>query len=366
MLGSARSQVERAMFRLSSMLLAVALALAVTTTVAQAGEVPEIVAQDSGATVRLRGISAVDPLVAWASGREGTVLRTVDGGEHWADVSVPGADALDFRDVEGFDAQRAVVLGIGPGEASRVYRTDDGGKTWALALKNDDPRAFFDCMVFQGELGWMLGDPVDGRFQIRSTGDGGRTWSLWKDGPEALPDEAAFAASGTCIALGFRNQLLVVGGGAAARVHVFRPDTRIWTALDTRLPQRIPAAGIFSATDNGLVVGGDFEREQIGGAAWVGFGKDGPVIEPLASPRGYRSGAACRNSIDCIAVGPTGVDRFDGQRWSALSDTGYDAVDIEPTETVAWTSGDKGRIARITWPAPPPQPPAPLPPRPAR
>ena len=354
--------------RLSSMLLAVALAAA--APVAQAGEVPRVVPQDSGVTVRLRGISAVSTDVAWASGREGTVLRTVDGGRHWEVLRVPGAEALDFRDVEGFDAQTAVVLSIGPGAASRVYRTEDGGTTWTLALQNDDPRAFFDCMVFQGERGWMLGDPVDGRFQIRSTVDGGGTWSLWKDGPEALQDEAAFAASGTCIALGFRNQLLVVGGGAASRVHVFRPDTRAWTALDTRLPQRIPAAGIFSATDNGLVVGGDFEREQTGGAAWVVFGKDGPRIEPLASPRGYRSGAACRNSIDCIAVGPTGVDHFDGRRWSALSDIGYDAVDMEPTETIAWASGDKGRIARITWPSaspPPPLPPAPLPaPRPAR
>jgi photosystem II stability/assembly factor-like uncharacterized protein len=338
---------------------------------AHSGDAVDVVTQDSGVAVRLRGISAVSADVAWASGREGTVLRTIDGGAHWQAFKVPGAGALDFRDVEGFDADTAVVLSIGPGEDSRVYRTEDGGRSWTLALQNHDARAFFDCMVFQGEHGWMLGDPVDGRFQVRSTADGGRTWSLWKDGPQALPDEAAFAASGTCIALGFRNQLLVVGGGAAARVHVFRPDTRAWTALDTQLPHRIPAAGIFSATDNGLVVGGDFEREQAGGAAWVAFGPGGPAIMPLASPRGYRSGAACRDSTDCIAVGPTGIDRFDGKRWSALSDTGYDAVDMEPTDTVAWASGDKGRVVRITWastPPPPPPPPAPLPatPHPAR
>ena len=179
---------------------------------------PTLQTQDSGVTVRLRGISAVDGNIAWASGREGTVLRTVDGGAHWINVSVPDAKALDFRDVEGFDANTAVVLSIGPGEQSRVYRTEDGGKSWKLALKNDDERAFFDCMVFEGQNGWMLGDPVDGRYQIRETRDGGRTWALQANGPEALKDEAAFAASGTCIARGTKGQLYIAGGGAASRI----------------------------------------------------------------------------------------------------------------------------------------------------
>src|SRR3546814_5349710 len=100
-------------------------------------------------------ISAVDADVAWASGAKGTVLRTLDGGRHWRRIVVPGADELDFRDVEGFDARAAVVLAIGPGEASRVYRTEDGGEHWQLALDNRDPRAFFDCMVFEGQRGWL-------------------------------------------------------------------------------------------------------------------------------------------------------------------------------------------------------------------
>src|SRR5690606_29349465 len=82
--------------------------------------------QDSGVEVRLRGISAVDAQVAWASGREGTVLRTVDGGAHWQAIRVPGAEALDFRDIEAFDAGTAVVLAIGPGEASRGDRRSGG------------------------------------------------------------------------------------------------------------------------------------------------------------------------------------------------------------------------------------------------
>ena len=58
------------------------------------------------------------------------MLRTVDAGKTWSVFKVPGAEKLDFRDVEGFSADEAVILSIGPGEDSRVYRTSDGGHTW--------------------------------------------------------------------------------------------------------------------------------------------------------------------------------------------------------------------------------------------
>jgi len=313
-----------------------------------------IQAQDSGTDVRLRGISAVDANIAWASGRKGTVLRTVDGGRHWQALPVPDAETLDFRDVEGFDARTAVVLSIGPGGASRIYRTDDGGDTWRLVLQNRDERAFFDCMDFEGERGWMLGDPVDGRFQVYATRDGGRQWTLLPHGPEAARDEAAFAASGTCLARTPWGELLAVTGGGAARVWLGDSGEKHWWPRASGLAHRVPAAGVFSAAamgeDTMLLVGGDFEREdQAGGAARAIFIDDhGLSVEPLPSPRGYRSGGACvreRKVETCIAVGPDGVDLWNGRAWRPLGDVGYDAVDF--AGNVGWASGDAGRIARI-------------------
>lgn len=307
--------------------------------------------QDSGVAVRLRGISAVSAEIAWASGREGTVLRTVDGGRHWQALKVPGADALDFRDVEGFDADTAVVLSIGPGEASRVYRTNDGGKTWALALQNHDPRAFFDCMAFDGQRGWMLGDPVDGRFQVYETADGGAQWRLLPEGPEADKDEAAFAASGTCISTTPWGERIAVSGGGAARVLLGDSGGKLWFAHATPMAARVPAAGIFSATAMGedmLLVGGDFEKESVGSAARVQFeGGEGLHVSALPAPRGYRSGAACAGTTRprCVAVGPTGIDALVDGRWVPVSETGYDAVDF--AGNAGWASGEGGRIARI-------------------
>jgi photosystem II stability/assembly factor-like uncharacterized protein len=334
-----------------SLCTSIALLLSVATV--QAGEMVGIVPQDSGVAVRLRGISAVSADVAWASGREGTVLRTIDGGAHWQVLKVPDAGALDFRDVEGFDADTAVVLSIGPGEASRVYRTEDGGRSWTLALQNRDARAFFDCMAFEGERGWMLGDPVDGRFQVHGTVDGGRSWRLLETNmPVARADEAAFAASGTCIARTPWGEQLAVSGGGAARVYLGDSGQREWWATDSGLPSRVPAAGIFSAAamgDDMLLVGGDFEHEAApGSAARVRFASGhGLTVEALPAPRGYRSGAACGGAGDahCIAVGPTGVDALVDGAWQRVSDVGYDAVDF--AGNVGWASGDAGRIARI-------------------
>ena len=305
-----------------------------------------VAAQDSGVDVRLRGISAVDADVAWASGREGTVLRTVDGGRHWQAVPVPEAGELDFRDIEAFDATTAVVLGIGPGPASRVYRTEDGGSTWQLALQNRDPRAFFDCMAFEGERGWMLGDPVDGRFQVYATDNSGRDWRLLDAGPPAVEGEAAFAASGTCIAR-LDGALLVATGGSAARLHVRADGDAQWRAIDSGMGRGKPEAGVFSVAamgDGMFVVGGDYKAETAPGNAAT-WHRTGPA-EALAAPRGYRSGAACgEDGAICIAVGPSGVDAWDGQAWRKVSDTGYDAIDL--AGNVGWASGDAGRIARI-------------------
>lgn len=109
---------------------------------------PEWTLLESGVTARLRGVSAVNERVAWASGAGGTVLRTADGGTTWKRLAVPGAGKLDFRDVDAVDETTAYVLSIGPGEASRIYKTSDAGVTWALQFTNQDPKAFFDAMTF--------------------------------------------------------------------------------------------------------------------------------------------------------------------------------------------------------------------------
>lgn len=312
----------------------------------------KVEAQQSGVEVRLRGISAVDADVAWASGQKGTVLRTMDGGAHWQKVALPpGAEALDFRDIEGFDSETAVVLSIGPGDSSRVYRTEDGGASWTQVLRNRDERAFFDCMTFEGERGWLMGDPVEGRFQLYATRDGGRHWLRDDNGPPAIEGESAFAASGTCIAR-LRGAIAIASGGSVARVHVRRDGDARWQSFDSGMGRGKPEAGVFSlapSASGAFAVGGDFKDEAGAGnaAQWRAGNRRAPLAV-LAAPRGYRSGAACIDAATpaCIAVGPSGVDAWDGSTWTAVDAAGYDAIDLHGN--TGWASGDKGRIARVS------------------
>ena len=107
--------------------------------------------QTSGVTARLRGVSAVSALVAWASGANGTILRTTDGGRTWRPRPVAGAETLDFRDIDALNERVAYALSIGSGSASRIYKTSDGGEHWTLQFQNRDPKVFLDAMAFADE-----------------------------------------------------------------------------------------------------------------------------------------------------------------------------------------------------------------------
>ena len=95
-----------------------------------------------------RGLSVVSENVIWASGTGGTVIRTTDGGKNWQVLEIPGAEKLDFRDIEAFDENTAYILSIGTGENSRIYKTADGGKTWKLQFKNGTKKRFSTRWLF--------------------------------------------------------------------------------------------------------------------------------------------------------------------------------------------------------------------------
>jgi photosystem II stability/assembly factor-like uncharacterized protein len=200
--------------------------------------------QDSGTTAGLRGIDSVDGTIAWASGTGGTVLKTIDGGAHWQKCAVPDAEndgaTLDFRGVQAWDANTAIVMASGPGEKSRLYKTTDGCRTWKLMLKNNDPEGFYDAFTFwDRKHGFLLGDPIlrirvrnepnpleyhagqttapfvertlkHRRFLTLSTIDGGDNWAYWGTDrgyftEDVALDGAAFAASNSAAFVPFQS-----------------------------------------------------------------------------------------------------------------------------------------------------------------
>ncbi len=319
---------------------------------------PAWVLHDTGSAASLRGLSAVSAKVVWASGSGGTVLRTVDGGRTWSTLPVPGAGELELRDVEAWGETTAVLSTAG--QPARIYRTEDGGKTFELVHESPHEAAFFDAMAFwDTERGLLYSDPVDGRFLVLTTGDGGRSWS--RVAPAALPKpvagEAGFAASGTNVAVGPGGLAWIGTGGAVARVLSSADYGRSWSVAPSPLRQGAQTAGIFSIAfrdaRHGLVVGGDYSepenpagnvaRSSDGGRSWQ------PVAGP--PPAGHR---ACvvylpqRNAW--LAVGRAGTDLStdDGRSWTRLSEEGFYTAGVAADGSV-WAAGAGGRVARLEW-----------------
>jgi photosystem II stability/assembly factor-like uncharacterized protein len=337
-----------------------AVAVMLGATAVQTPSEPEWLPQTSGVTARLRGVSAASDVSCWASGTNGTVVRTSDGGATWQRLPVPGAGDLDFRDIDALDEKTAFVLSIGPGESSRIYKTTDGGLSWREQFVNRDPDAFFDAMAFSdGARGVAVSDSVKGRFVIITTHDGGLTWTRVPDAglPPALPDEGAFAASGTNVVIRGSSDVWI-GTGAAARARVLRSRDggATWSIADTPL-RAGPSAGIFSiafrSPTDGLVVGGDYkkEAEAIDNAAVTTDG--GATWTAVSGLGGYRSAVAYRpGSSMAIAVGPSGADySWDGGRsWKpAPPVAGLHAVSLAPGGRVGWGVGENGAIVQLRW-----------------
>jgi photosystem II stability/assembly factor-like uncharacterized protein len=302
----------------------------------------------------LRGLSVVNENIIWASGTGGTFLKTVDGGKTWTVGQVPGAEKLDFRDVEAFDADTAYLLSIGEGESSRIYKTIDGGATWKMQFQNKNPKAFFDALAFWDKThGIAMSDPVDGKYVLLRTDDG----ENWKPADtdkmaNAKTGEAAFAASGTCILTQGKNNVFLVSGGNDARV--FRSVNRglSWFVADTPFVKGTAGSGIFSIamrdSKNGVIVGGNYEKPDdiTNNLAFTGDG--GKTWNLAKGLNGYRSSVVYIDKKTILAVGASGSDLSTdgGKTWKNLDKENYNAVQAKGGGAV-WAVGAGGLVSKF-------------------
>jgi len=314
--------------------------------------------QTSGVTARLRGVSAVNDRVAWASGSGSTVLRTEDGGATWRKLTVT-SDKLDFRDIDAIDAQTAYVLSIGNGDASRIYKTIDGGATWTLQFRNSDGKAFLDAMSFwDADHGLVIGDSIDRQFYILVTSDGGGHWTQVATDklPPAQVNEGAFAASGTNIAV-YRGQHAWIGLGSAAQARVLRTTDagHTWKISETPIKSG-QSAGIFSIAfrdqKHGVIVGGDYQKEKEAVDNLAVTSDGGVTWQLVKGLSGFRSVVAyVPGTTTLIALGPSGGDYStdDGRTWSPIEGPGVDTFSFAHGQRFGWGSGARGIIGRLSF-----------------
>lgn len=347
------------------------LAVCATLAVAQV-HAPRLIPQNSGTNQLLIAVSPVNSQVVWAAGTGGTFVVTTNGGNTWRSGVVSGADQLQFRDVQGVSDQIAYLLSIGNNTTDfRIYKTTDGGNTWNIEFTNQTTNAFYDCFAFwTPDNGVAHSDSVNGVFPDILTTDG-LTWNPIPSMPPALPGEASFAASGTCITTqGLTNAWITTGGATISRILATTDGGTTWNAYNTPLYSSPSAGGIsvaFRDALHGVVGGGDLSQNFYGQMAVT---SDGGQIWTMTSPPpipgaifclAYANGSATvKNTFTRTVVvtsetepnyssGSAAWTSDEGQTWHTLSQaSGYWAVAFADAQD-GWFVGNNGQILKVSF-----------------
>ncbi len=303
----------------------------------------------SGSKASLRGLSVVSDDVVWVSGSGGSVGRSVDGGETWTWTTVKGFEKIDFRDIEAFDKNTAIIMGIA--DPAYILKTTDGGQNWKVVFEDTTKGMFLDAMEFWNEQsGIVIGDPLGDKIFIARTFNGGETWRGIPTAniPTADKGEAFFASSGTNVRKLSKQEAVFVSGGLRARL--FIRDKKI----DLPMIQGKESTGANSVAVKNkkclIVVGGDFNaKDDTTKNCVITIDGGKTFTEPAIGPHGYRSCVEYLGKKSWITCGLNGVDYStdEGQNWAWISKDSFHAVRKAKKGKAVYFSGGGGRIGKL-------------------
>lgn len=306
-----------------------------------------------GKETGIRGLSVLDDKVAYVSGSNGWVGKTVNKGKRWKWYQVPGHAKTDFRDIFVFNKKEAII--ISAGSPLVILKTRNGGKSWEEVHRDERVEIFFDGMDFWDERrGIAYGDPISGKMQLLVTNDGGSTWEDISGTANLMlrEGEAGFAASGTGIRTLPGGRVFTVTGGSQSRIFSSADYGRSWKAYPVPIRQGSPSTGIFSIAfadeRTGIAVGGDYQDDGNTESA-VLLTTNGGITwhEPAVGTNGYRSAVESIGDGAWVATGTSGVDvsTDNGKTWTPVSKESFHAVRKAKNGSWVLLAGSDGRIA---------------------
>ena len=304
-----------------------------------------------------RGLSVVDDETVWVSGSNGTVGLSTDAGKNWQWVNPIGYEKTDFRDIEAFDENEAIV--ISAGSPAIILRTSDGGRSWKEVFSDKRPAIFYDGMAFTSEgVGIAFGDAIQGKMPLLKSVDFGASWKdITANMPFSITDgEAGFAASGTSIYCNNKGTYWIATGGTVSNIYRSDDQGNTWARYSCPILQGKNSTGPFSiafySATTGIVVGGDYKEDtnkdrnsfltNDGGKTW---------FAPQTAPNGFKSAVVYCSKKQLISTGTSGTDLSTdgGKNWIAIGKESFNAVQKAKRGNAIYLAGDKGKIAKLTW-----------------
>ena len=323
----------------------------------QRKKIPKVEIINTGIKTSLRGLSVVNNNVVWVSGSNGTVGKSANGGKNWKWMTVKGFEKNDFRDIEGFDANTAIIMAIA--EPAYILKTTDGGESWKVVYENKTKGMFLDAMEFRDVMnGVVIGDPVDGKFFIAETKNGGESWNELPatQRPKADSGEACFASSGTNIRYLYNRSVVFISGGKNSRLfyNYYPLEIPMTKGKETAGGNSVAVFDNYKNTSANkmVIVGGDFTADSSienncyytnnGGKSWQ---------RPKTPPGGYRSCVDFLNKETLVACGLNGVDySFDGgKNWYSISKEGFHVCRFAKFGSEVYLTGGNGKIGKLVW-----------------
>ena len=316
---------------------------------------PSIQLIDSSQKTSYRGLSVVDNNIIWVSGSNGTVGKSINGGKSWQWMHPKGYEKRDFRDIEAFDKNTAIIMAVA--EPGIILKTKDGGKTWRKVFEDTTKGVFLDAIAFAGKYGYAIGDPIDQHLYLLKTNDLGEHWyRLKKDSKIFAANEAFFASSGANIVAGrkkLKNKILLVSGGSSSRLFSI-PSLQI-QELPIMMGGGSRGANAIALSPNeekGMIVGGDFSIDTITEANSIQlvFKKGHIDFKSTATnPHGYKSSVTYISDKKMISCGTSGVDISDvgGINGELVSKESYHVVQRAKKGNAVYLAGSKGKIAKL-------------------
>jgi photosystem II stability/assembly factor-like uncharacterized protein len=135
---------------------------------------------NSGSTSNLKGIHFPTALTGYAVGDNGTILKTIDGGTSWTNLTTtfPGDWFWDvhFTSVDTGFVVGETDPGMNPCGLGLIIKTIDGGASWTTLISglSSPPR---DLFVVNKDTVFVCGGAEQTYSRIAKSVDGGTTWT---------------------------------------------------------------------------------------------------------------------------------------------------------------------------------------------